>query len=78
MVPPENRWNTFCTYSGVVNVLHEICDFYAKNVKSDETLVIELSPRQHNIFYHIRDDKIYKVLPETFKEVFEERPLPVK
>uniref|UniRef100_A0A914YVF3 Decapping nuclease n=1 Tax=Panagrolaimus superbus TaxID=310955 RepID=A0A914YVF3_9BILA len=70
MFYPENQWNS--NYSSTVTILTNVFEFYENNVSEDETLMVELLPKDTNILYHVRDDTIHNVLPREFKEAFEE------
>uniref|UniRef100_A0AC35EXC2 Decapping nuclease n=1 Tax=Panagrolaimus sp. PS1159 TaxID=55785 RepID=A0AC35EXC2_9BILA len=70
MVNTQYKWNPDTCYSAPLSVISTVCEFYDKNVKEDETLVVELKPFTADLTYLICHDGIHTVLSKKFKDAF--------
>uniref|UniRef100_A0AC35GG29 Decapping nuclease n=1 Tax=Panagrolaimus sp. PS1159 TaxID=55785 RepID=A0AC35GG29_9BILA len=70
MVNIQYKWNPATCYSAPLSVISTVCEFYDKNVKEDETLVVELKPYTADLTYQICHDDVLTVLPKKFKNAF--------
>uniref|UniRef100_A0AC35F4P4 Decapping nuclease n=1 Tax=Panagrolaimus sp. PS1159 TaxID=55785 RepID=A0AC35F4P4_9BILA len=71
MVNIQYKWNPATCYSAPLSVISTVCEFYDKNVKEDETLVVELKPYTADLTYLICHDRVHTVLPKKFKNAFD-------